>query len=111
MNDVRDALCVFVSQPNLAAFEVAGYNPDLDPDGQGAQKLIELLTAVLSKRLEVLAASTDGNAHSMNLASAIAAAASAAGSDAISQPGSPDSPSIRTAADLPDSPESEANNS
>jgi arginase len=111
LNDVRDALCVFVSQPNLAAFEVAGYNPDLDPDGQGAQKLIELLTAVLSKRLEVLAASTDGNAHSVNLASAIAAAASAAGSDAISQPGSPDSPSIRTAADLPDSPESEANNS
>ena len=34
-SEVRDALRVFVSQPNLAAFVVAGYNPELDADGPG----------------------------------------------------------------------------
>jgi arginase len=54
-NEVRDALRVFAGQPNLAAIEVAGYNPDLDPDGQGARKLIDLLADVLSTRLETAA--------------------------------------------------------
>jgi hypothetical protein len=35
---------------------VAGYNPDLDSDGQGARKLIDLLTDVLSARLETTSA-------------------------------------------------------
>lgn len=52
-NEVRDALRVFAGQPNLVAIDVAGYNPDLDPDGQGAQKLIDLLADVLSARLEI----------------------------------------------------------
>ena len=52
LNEVRDALRVFVSQPNLAAFVVAGYNPDLDSDGAGAGKLIDLLADVLSTRME-----------------------------------------------------------
>jgi arginase len=54
LNEVRDALRVFVSQPNLAALVVAGYNPDLDADGQGARKLIDLLADVLSTRLETM---------------------------------------------------------
>jgi len=112
LKDVRDALCVFASQPNLAAFEVAGYNPDLDPDGQGARTLIDLLTVVLSKRLEVMAASTEGNAHSVNSASAISETASLAGSDVILQPGSPNSPSNPTAAaDFRNAPESDASDS
>ncbi|MBZ5659420.1 MAG: arginase family protein [Acidobacteriia bacterium] len=52
LNEVRDALRVFTAQPNLVAIEVAAYNPDLDPDGQGARKLIDLLADVLSIRLE-----------------------------------------------------------
>ena len=43
LNEVRDALRVFAGQTNLAAIEVAGYNPELDPDGRGAQFLIDLL--------------------------------------------------------------------
>jgi arginase len=50
--EVRDALRVFVAQPNLVGLVVAGYNPDLDPEGQGAQKLIDLLDDVLATRLE-----------------------------------------------------------
>jgi arginase len=52
LNEVREALRVFTSQPNLAGFVVAGYNPDLDSDGQGARMLIDLLADVLSARLD-----------------------------------------------------------
>jgi len=52
LSEVRDALHVFASQPNLAAFEVAGYNPELDPDGQGARTLIDLMVEALATRLE-----------------------------------------------------------
>jgi arginase len=62
-SEVRDALRVFVSQPNLAAFQVAGYNPDLDADGQGARKLIDLLTDVLSSRLETASAAAAPSAE------------------------------------------------
>jgi arginase len=111
LSEVRDALCVFAARPNLAAFEVAGYNPDLDPDGQGARKLIELLTAVLSKRLEILNASTDGNADTTNPSTG-AAAASAAASNSTSQPERPNTLSNRASApDLPREPESDASTS
>jgi arginase len=50
--ETRDALRIFAAQPNLAAFVVAGYNPELDADGAGARKLIDLLADVLSSRLE-----------------------------------------------------------
>jgi len=52
LNEVRDALRVFVGQTNLAALVVAGYNPELDSDGAGARKLIDLLADVLLARLE-----------------------------------------------------------
>jgi arginase len=58
MSEVRDALRVFAGQPNLAAFVVAGYNPELDADGAGARKLIDLLADALSTRLETLSAAT-----------------------------------------------------
>jgi arginase len=52
LKEVHDALRVFASQTNLAAFVVAGYNPELDADGHGARTLIDLLTEVLATRLE-----------------------------------------------------------
>ncbi|MGH9680257.1 MAG: arginase family protein [Candidatus Acidiferrales bacterium] len=51
-DEVRESLRVFAGQPNLAAFEVAGYNPELDPDGQGARKLVDLLGNILASRIE-----------------------------------------------------------
>jgi arginase len=68
--EVRDALRVFASQTNLAAIEVAAYNPDLDPDGQGAQKLIDLLADVLSTRLEVTSAAAAGATERASVAQA-----------------------------------------
>jgi arginase len=64
LSEVRDALRVFVSQANLAALVVAGYNPDLDADGGGARKLIDLLADVLSTRLETTTATAAGAAGS-----------------------------------------------
>lgn len=111
LSEVGDALCVFAVQPNLAAFEVAGYNPELDPEGQGARKLIDLLTAVLAKRLEVLSASPEGNTESQG-PSASVAAASAGGTAMISQSeGSKNLQNHAAAPDLPDAQESEAGTS
>jgi arginase len=61
--DAREALRLFVSQPNLAAIEVAGYNPDLDPDGQGARVLIDLLVDILETRIQP--ASSDAPAEAV----------------------------------------------
>jgi arginase len=64
LTEAREALRVFASQPNLAAVVVAGYNPELDPEGSGARKLIDLLSEVLSARLETTAtASIAGTAE------------------------------------------------
>lgn len=53
--DVQSALTEFAKQKNLLGLDVAQYNPDKDPDGSGASKLIELLAEVLAARLKALA--------------------------------------------------------
>jgi len=50
--DVRSALSEFVKHKNLLGLDVAQYNPDKDPDGSGATKLVELLAEVLAARLQ-----------------------------------------------------------
>jgi arginase len=54
LEEVGEALAVFVTQKHLAAIEVTGYNPTKDPDGSGAKLIIDLLTEVLGARLEAL---------------------------------------------------------
>lgn len=50
--DVRAALGEFVKHKNLLGLDVAQYNPDKDPDGSGAKKLVELIAEVLAARLQ-----------------------------------------------------------
>ena len=50
--DARAALREMVRHKNLLGLDVAQYNPDKDPDGSGAKKLVDLLVDVLSARLE-----------------------------------------------------------
>jgi len=50
--DVRSALSEFAKHKNLLGLVVAQYNPDKDPDGSGAKKLVDLLVETLSARLE-----------------------------------------------------------
>jgi arginase len=46
------ALREFAKHKNLLGLDVAQYNPDKDPDGSGAKKLVDLLVEVLAARLE-----------------------------------------------------------
>jgi arginase len=54
--DVRAALTEFAKHKNLLGLTVAQYNPDKDPDGSGAKKLVDLLVEALSARIEAPAA-------------------------------------------------------
>jgi arginase len=56
LNDVRESLAEFAKNKNLLGLDVAQYNPDKDPDGSAARKLIDLLSEVLSARLSALSA-------------------------------------------------------
>ena len=51
LDEVREALTTFVSQPHLAAFEVVGLNPDKDSDGSCTALIVQLLVDVFAKRL------------------------------------------------------------
>ena len=55
-DDVRSSFIEFVKHRNLLGLDVAQYNPDKDPEGSGARKLVDLLVEALSARLEALAA-------------------------------------------------------
>jgi arginase len=110
LGEVRDALRVFVSQANLAALVVAGYNPDIDTDGQGAQKLIDLLAEVVSTRLETSSAPADVAADPASTSSAPLAPISETAPAALPPAASSDVESDRGAStDLPDATEPDAN--
>ena len=52
LDEVRLSLREVVSRKTLLGLDVAQYNPDRDPDGADAQKLVALLVDALSARLE-----------------------------------------------------------
>lgn len=54
--EVRTSFVEFVKQKNLLGLDIAQYNPDKDPDGAGARKIVDLLADALAARLESLAA-------------------------------------------------------
>jgi hypothetical protein len=54
-SEVQTALIEFASHKNLLGLDIAQYNPDRDPDGSAAQKLIAMLGDVLAARLAALA--------------------------------------------------------
>jgi arginase len=54
--EVRSSFVEFVKQKNLLGLDVAQYNPDKDPDGSGAKKVVDLLADALAARFETLAA-------------------------------------------------------
>ena len=64
LEEVREAIEVFVQQKNLAAIEVTAYNPTKDPDGSGVKMVIDLLAGALQKRLETLTAEAQAAAAS-----------------------------------------------
>ena len=57
--DVRAALKEILRHKNLVGLDIAQYNPDKDPNGDGAKKLVDLLVESLSARLETPTASSN----------------------------------------------------
>jgi arginase len=70
IEEVRDALLVFVQQKHLAAMEVTAYNPAKDSDGRGAKLIIDLLAEVLAARLDKLNAAAVAPVPELSVASA-----------------------------------------
>jgi arginase len=50
--EVQLALLEFTKHKNLLGLDIAQYNPDKDPDGGGAKKLVDLLAEILAARLQ-----------------------------------------------------------
>jgi len=80
LEEVREALIVFVQQKHLAALEITAYNPTKDPDRTAARLLVDLLADVLEKRLETLKAAGTAAAQPERAASTAASQSAAAGS-------------------------------
>lgn len=53
--DVQNSLNEFVKHKNLLGLDVAQYNPDKDPDGSAAKRVVELLAQAFAARLAALA--------------------------------------------------------
>jgi arginase len=54
LGDVQGSLDEFAKHKNLLGIDVAQYNPDKDPDGSQARKVVDLLAKALSARLSAL---------------------------------------------------------
>jgi arginase len=52
LNNAQAALNELVRHKNLLAWDVAQYNPDKDPDGSGAKKIVDVIVEALSERME-----------------------------------------------------------
>jgi arginase len=55
-DDARAAFVEFAKHKNLLGLDVAQYNPEKDPDGDGAKRVVDLLVEALTARLEALSA-------------------------------------------------------
>ena len=49
--DARQALGVFVKQPQLVGINLSAYNPDLDPDGSYGKLVVDLIVEALEQRI------------------------------------------------------------
>jgi arginase len=48
--ELSDLLTALAASPRVVALHVAEFNPDLDPDGDCARKLVELLARAVTRR-------------------------------------------------------------
>jgi arginase len=88
LEEVREALEVFLQQKSLAAIEVTAYNPTKDADGSAAKIIVDLLSGVLEKRLQAMSAEASRTAEVVVAAKpeALAAAATSPEPSAKAEP-------------------------
>jgi len=60
--DVRSSFVEMVRSKNLLGLDVSQYNPDKDPEGSGARRLVDLLVEGLTARLAALTAASPAEA-------------------------------------------------
>ena len=94
LEEIREALIVFVQQKHLAALEITAYNPTKDPDGTAAKLLVELLADVLENRLETLKAAAVPAGQPERAPSTAAASQSAAAGSSSTSSGSSQPPAV-----------------
>ena len=69
-DEVRSCLVEFARHANMLGLDVAQYNPDKDPDGGGAKKIVDLVVEALSARLEApLTPTTEASPSSAEVSS------------------------------------------
>lgn len=71
---VRDSLKKFVAHKNLLGLDIAQFNPDKDPDGSAAKKIVEMLVEALSARVAAADATEQTEAPAVSAAAPVAAA-------------------------------------
>jgi arginase len=74
---VRDSLKKFAAHKNLLGLDIAQFNPDKDPDGSSAKKIVSLLVEALTARLTATEAPEQSDAPAATPANSAHAAASA----------------------------------
>jgi arginase len=88
---VRDSLKKFVARKNLLGLDIAQFNPDKDPDGSAAKKIVSLLVEALTARLAAAEAAEQSEPSAPDAPAHPAPAAPAAHS-APSEPAAAESP-------------------
>jgi arginase len=86
LEDVRAALREFARSNNLLGLDVAQYNPDKDPDGAGAKKIVDLIVDALSARLEAPSSPAPDDAAAARTPENAAAAAAHESADVTRTP-------------------------
>jgi arginase len=74
---VRDSLKKFVAHKNLLGLDIAQFNPDKDPDGSAAKKIVDLLVDALTARFAAADVPEQPEAAAAPAAAPVAAAVSA----------------------------------
>jgi arginase len=74
---VRDSLKKFVAHKNLLGLDIAQFNPDKDPDGSAAKKIVDLLVDALTARFAAADVPEQPAAAAAPAAAPVAAAVSA----------------------------------
>ncbi len=104
LDEVRAALSAFVSHKNLLGLDVAQFNPDKDPDGSGARKVVDLLVEALTARIHS-ASSTESAAESVAsdaIALGVTSVSEAATSTPAFEPPATEPPALEPPASAPE---------
>jgi arginase len=107
LDSVRESLEQFLSHKNLLGLDISQYNPDKDPDGSAAKKIVDLVVAAFTARANAPEPATPEPPAPEPPAPPKSAATSTS-APTPSAPPEPEEPSFSEPAGFPELPESES---